>query len=223
MPPSLIRWLDFAISSTSARREERREKPVRKTDEVVFEPPVPLTENYPFQYVREKDLNGLEVKLRPIRSDDDEMMIELFSSFSDDTIYHRFFTHVRMTPEKVKRFTHIDYVRQMAVVAVQRDGEGRRLLGVARYALVKSPERWGEMAVVVGDPWHGKGVGTALLDHLFYVAKNEGLKGLYGLVHYDNRAIPRVFEKITYPTRKDDTGTELRFEVLLDGSEPPGQ
>ncbi|MFC1474538.1 GNAT family N-acetyltransferase [bacterium] len=212
MSPSLRRWL---VSAVPHLRDREKEPPESDEDEFV-EPPLPPHENYPFQYKKEVEVRGRKMRFRPIRPDDDDLMIELFSTFSEDTIYHRFFTHIKITPERVKRFTHIDYRSEMALVAVEREDDRRRLLGVSRYALDSDRDNWAEMAVVVGDPWHKSGIGTALLKYLFVVARNEGLEGIYGLVHYDNRPIFKIFERLGHSVKTIDTGTEICYEILLD-------
>lgn len=177
---------------------------------------------YPFQYVREVTIQGRKYVFRPIRQDDDDMMIGLFETFSEDTIYHRFFTLVNMSRDKVQRFTHLNYRTEMAIVAEETLEDGSKVLtGVSRYAVTRSDRNWGEMAVVVGDPWHKKGIGTALLRYLMEVARNEGLEKLVGYVHYDNRAIYKIFEKLDLRVEQKDTGTETQYEVYLQSGHGP--
>jgi acetyltransferase len=177
----------------------------------------PLPENYPHQYTRDSIIKGHEVRFRPIHPGDNHRMVILFDTFSMETIYHRFFSYVRMPPARVKRFTTLDYELQMALVAEEERHGQRQLMGVARYAREKDNPEQGEMAIVVGDRWQGRGIGTELLMYLFEVAEKEGVKMLYGLVHFDNRAAPRIIRKSGIKFKKKDNGTEWRFEVF------PGQ
>jgi len=174
-----------------------------------------LMEKYPHKYVRDVTIGGRPFRFRPIRPDDEDMMVKMFSTFSKETIFHRFFTTVTMQPSKATRFTHIDYKRQMAIVCEEETGGERHLVGVARYNTSPESDIEAEMAIVIGDPWQGKGVGAALLNYLLEIAELEGFKKLYGLVHYDNMAVPRMFDKMKRPHRAESTGTELRFEVVL--------
>lgn len=205
-PPSLKNWLTQTITGPDGNKTKNIE---------LYEPPLPATENYPFQYVRETLLKGDKIRLRPIRPDDDELMLDLFTSFSEETIYHRFFTHITMTPSRVKRFTRIDYIKQMALVAIHKNKNERQLMGVARYAAMADKEGWAEMAIVVGDPWQKQGLGTKLLRFLVDVARNEGYHGLIGLVHYENPGIDKMFKKLGIPYRERDTGTEMKYEIPL--------
>jgi acetyltransferase len=193
-------------------------------------PPIPqagldaepaLPENYPFHYTRDLEIKGHQVRFRPIHPGDNHRMVMLFDTFSMETIYHRFFSYVRMPPERVKRFTHVDYALQMALVAEEERHGQKHIMGVARYAREKDNPAQGEMAIVVGDRWQGRGIGTELLKYLFEVAEKEGVAMLYGLVHFDNRAAPRIIRKSGIKFKKKDNGTEWRFEVFPGQTQEP--
>ncbi len=204
MAPSLRKWLTQTI--TVSQKHEFAEG---------YEPPLPATANYPFQYIKEVEVHGRKMRFRPVRSDDDDLMLNLFTTFSEETIYHRFFTHVTMTPSRVKRFTHIDYRDQMAIVAVHKNDGERQLLGVVRYAAMREKKGWAEMAIVVGDPWQRMGIGSRLLRYLVEVARNEGYEGLIGFVHYENQGVDKLFRKLDMPFKEKDTGTEVMYEIPL--------
>lgn len=217
MAPGLRKWLMSVLPPEDRNSEEPYSlgaDPVRVR--------TANSGTYPFQYVKEVTIRGCKYVFRPIRQDDDDMMLELFTTFSEDTIYHRFFTLMNMSREKVQKFTHLNYRTEMAIVAEEVLEDGRKvLIGVSRYAVTRSDKNWGEMAVVVGDPWHRKGVGTALLQYLMEVARNEGLEGLVGYVHYDNRAVHKIFEKLDLKVEQKDNGTETQYEVYLQSGHGP--
>lgn len=171
---------------------------------------------YPEQYKKETSTKLGKTLLRPIRPDDDAQLMRLYKTFSVETIYHRFFSYVNATPDRVKRMTHIDYRRQMAIVAEVEIAGVPEIVGVARY---NTPEGGSpveaEMAIVVGDPYQGNGVGAELLDTLIKVARAEGFNLLFGIVHYDNKPAQRLFEKVQAPHRIKDNGSEWNYEVDL--------
>lgn len=172
-----------------------------------------LPENYPGRYVKDVRVRGRSLRFRPIHPGDNDRMVMLFNTFSMKTIYHRFFAYIKMPPARVARFTNVDYVTQMAIVGEElKDGQ-YRLVGVARYAQSKEDPRKGEMAIVIGDPWQGQGIGTVMLQYLVDVARIEGYEELTALVHYDNEVIQRVFDKLTCVYKKRDNGTEWLFRV----------
>ena len=73
--------------------------------------------DYPEKYVSNIKLkDGLEVLLRPIKPEDEDMMLELFNTFSERTIRFRFFIPLReMSREDIKRYCNIDYRNEMAI------------------------------------------------------------------------------------------------------------
>ena len=87
-----------------------------------------------------------------------------------ETSYFRFFSHVKeLSSQRLARFTQIDCDREIALVALEKLSE--RMLGVAR--ITGDPDgKQGEFAVVVGDPWHGKGIGSNLLEKCLAIAKH---------------------------------------------------
>lgn len=174
----------------------------------------PFPDNYPFDLIRDLDIRGRAVRFRPIYPGDNYRMIMLYNTFSQQTIYHRFFSYVRIPESRVKRFTTIDYQRHVALVAEEEKDGLPRLMGVARYNTPKEETDTAEIAIVIGDPWQGQGVGTRLLRYLVDIAHGAGYVKLIGLVHYDNAAMPRVFRKLGVKYKKCDNGTEWRFEVF---------
>jgi len=59
--------------------------------------------------------DGRTVHFRPIHPTDEDMMRELFYTFSPETVYHRFFSRLKSMPHyKLKEFVNIDYVNDMA-------------------------------------------------------------------------------------------------------------
>jgi acetyltransferase len=172
-------------------------------------------DNYPEKYIRDVAVAGRTFRFRPISPEDDALMVRLYNTFSKETIFHRFFTTYAMPATRAKRFTNVDYDKKMAIVAEENIEGDRHLVGVARYVATQESATTAEMAIVIGDPWQGKGIGTALLDYLFVVGELEGYELFYGLVHFDNSAVPRIFEKLNRPHRIHNSGTELRYEVTL--------
>jgi acetyltransferase len=77
--------------------------------------------------------NGVSVRVRAIRPDDEPRLMALCRRLSPRTVYDRFFSFRRLLPEEAHAFANVDYHRQMAVVAEVDDGQELELVGVARY------------------------------------------------------------------------------------------
>ncbi len=142
---------------------------------------------YPNQYMAPFRLrDGTEVVVRAIGPEDEALIIALHAGHSEHTIRMRFFSMVKtLTRDSLIRLCHLDYDREMALVAVRRDEGGPHMLGVSRYYL--NPETGeAEFALVVGDAHQRQGLGRHLLGRLIEVARERGVKRLTGLVLREN-------------------------------------
>ncbi len=167
-----------------------------------------VIEPYPRRYVQEWVMkDGTSVTLRPIKPEDEPLEFELFETFSPETFRFRFFGPPReMSHEDMVRFTNIDYRREMAIIGeLEEDGE-RKMLGVGRLIMGADAES-GEFAVVVGDPWHGLGLGTKLVDMLIGVSRDKGLKEIEGLIQTDNEVMIHICENMGFEIENVDSQT----------------
>ena len=150
---------------------------------------------YPSRYVCESKLNdGTLVSIRPIRPEDEPLMVAFHHTLSEHSVYMRYFHWLkldqRITHERLTRMCFIDYDRQMALVAV-RQGQ---ILGVGR--LVRSPlTNDAEVAVIISDAWHGRGLGSQLVERVVEFARDEKVARLNASVLYENRPMLRILEK----------------------------
>jgi RimJ/RimL family protein N-acetyltransferase len=130
--------------------------------------------------------SGERVRVRPIRSDDEPRLSELYDRSSRDTRYHRFFTVMRRLPPDWAHFlANVDYDRRFALVVEDLEAPATSLVGVARYE--PSEPGVAELAVVVEDRWQGKGLGTLLLTELFRAAVDNGITRFRAWVLGENR------------------------------------
>lgn len=163
---------------------------------------------------------GLEVFFRPIEADDGPLLVELFYTLSPESIYNRFLSPVReVTEEHVRRFVEIDQWSEVAIAAcLQREGgeagpKDHRIIGVGRYHLCGSDPEVAEVALLVGDPWQGKGVGGELLCLLAEVARCQGVRRFVSTVDPGNLRLMRFVEFYGFRcTKRFDNGL-IRIEA----------
>jgi len=151
---------------------------------------------YPKKYVTKWKLkNGSPLLLRPIKPEDENLLHELFKSFSEETMRFRFFQIIReMSHETLTRYCNLDYNREIAIVGETRKGNKRNIIGVARL-IVQPGREHGEFAVVVGDQWQGLGLGSKFIDYLIAIGRDIELKTIYGDVLSKNFKMLRLCEK----------------------------
>ena len=135
--------------------------------------------------------DGLEVLIRPIGPADKKPLREAFERLSPETRYRRFFAPLtRLTEQDLRYLTEVDHRDHEAVAAV--NPENGAIVGVARYVRAEDPGE-AEVAVVVGDPWQGHGVATALLRRLVVRARDAGIDHFIALVMSDNEDAIELF------------------------------
>ena len=150
---------------------------------------------YPAEYTYHVKLpDETEVLIRPIKPEDEPNEKEMFANFSKQTLYFRFFGYIKdITHDMLTRFTQIDYNREMALIGeINVDGK-TQMIGVSR--IVSDLENHtAEFAIVVADPWQGKGVGAHLMDKILEVAKKQGVKKIYASVMKANDTMVQMFK-----------------------------
>jgi len=178
---------------------------------------------YPGQYetpVRTR--GGLDILMRPIKPEDAPLLVALYQTLSRKSIYYRFFSPLKSFPkEMLARFTQLDYDRDMALVAMDQSSPGETMLGVAR--LMSRPGGVDpEFAVVVGDPWQGKGVGAALMERLIQIARERGMTSIWGTALAENTHMLALARKLGFTVSK--VPGEGRYELRAALTpEPPAQ
>ncbi len=141
--------------------------------------------------------------------------MELFTTFSLHTIHMRFFGLIKqMTHEQLTRFCHIDYDREIALVALCQDGPPERLIGTARLIL-ESDWQTAEFAVVVGDPWQHRGLGRHFLELMIQYAQQRGLSEIHGDVLTANEPMLALCRELHFSIHPLDATDIVRVSRKL--------
>jgi len=160
---------------------------------------------YPKQYVAQHVLkNDLHVTFRPIKPEDELRFNELFKSLSQESVRFRFFQIIKeMSHDTLSRYCNLDYDREIAIVSELEDG---RLIGIV--GLIIDPDRKkGEFAIMVGDAWHGLGLGSKLMDHMVMIANNLKVETIYSLVSSANLKMVNLCGKMGFGSKTMDEYT----------------
>ena len=157
--------------------------------------------------------DGGVVHVRPIRPDDGDHLRALHQRLSTETIYLRFFSPIpTLSNAMVERFTHVDYVDRLALVA-QLDDD---IIGVARYDRLPEPRHdQAEVAFVIDDAHQGRGLGTLLLEHLAAAARENGVAEFVAETLPGNNRMLRVFRDAGFgdERRLADGVVSVRFPI----------
>lgn len=142
--------------------------------------------------------SGAEILIRPIRPEDAAIEKSFVARLSEQARYFRFMQALHeLTPQMLVRFTQIDYDREMALIAVTREGVEEEEIAVARYII--NPDGTScEFAIVVADAWSHQGIGTHLMRRLIEVARARGLQVMEGEVLSSNRSMLDMAEHLGF-------------------------
>ncbi len=154
--------------------------------------------------------DGGTVHVRPIRPDDAGRLVAFHAALSPETVYYRFFSpRPRLSEADVTRFTTVDHVDRMALIALLGD----EMIAVARYDRHGASDE-AEVAFTVSDRHQGRGISTLLLEHLSVVAREHGITTFTAQVLPDNRKMLAVFRSVGFAVRNAfDSGI---IDVTLD-------
>jgi acetyltransferase len=162
---------------------------------VVVSYPPPVTDRYAHMAIhpypnhltsRFQLSDGRNMVMRPIRPEDAEIEDTFVAELSSESKYFRFMRAIqKLTPEMLVRFTQIDYHREMALIATTEIDGKEVEVAVGRY--VTNPDgRSCEFALVVGDDWRRKGIGSRIMMGLMEDAKSRGLEVMAGEILSEN-------------------------------------
>jgi len=162
--------------------------------------------------------DGTTATIRPIRPEDEPLMVEFHKTLSESSVHLRYFGMLnleeRIGHERLKRICANDDDREIALVVDRgTPGGGHEILGIGRLCRTLEPGE-GEVAFIVSDPWQRQGLGTGLMETLVCIAKDEGLTRLCGCVMSGNTGMEKVFRNAGFQLHRLSDG-EHRADMLL--------
>jgi acetyltransferase len=175
---------------------------------------------YPAQFVGAFTLkNGFAVTIRPIRPEDEPLMVRFHEGLSERSVFLRYFHFIklgqRVSHERLTRICFIDYDRDIALVAEAREAGGEaRIIGVGRLTKQRGGNT-AEFAIIVSDDLQGQGLGTELLRRLVQVGRAEGLNRITGDILPDNRDMQTVSERVGFTCRYAAEEGVVKAELTL--------
>ncbi|MFJ7249829.1 GNAT family N-acetyltransferase [Kitasatospora sp. NPDC098652] len=162
--------------------------------------------------------DGGTARIRPITPGDAGRLVEFYEQVSDQSKYFRFFApYPRLSDKDVRRFTHHDFVNRVGLAVVIRD----HFIATVRYDRIDAdgrPSDHGtdaEVAFLVQDAHQGRGVASALLEHIAAVAQERGIRRFQAEVLPENRKMVKVFTDAGYTQRRSfaDGVVHLEFDL----------
>ena len=133
--------------------------------------------------------------------EDEPLIVDFHKRVSEESVYTRFFSDMkyedRTSHDRLKRVCHVDYDRDIALVAL--DGEKCSDSQCKLVAAARLTKRHGvsvaEFSILVSDAYQGQGIGSKLLRELVRHAKSEGIDAIEAVVLPTNQSMVHVMEK----------------------------
>ncbi|GIW86707.1 MAG: GNAT family N-acetyltransferase [Isosphaeraceae bacterium] len=166
--------------------------------------PRPAIRPYPEKYVAPwRMADGTKVLIRPIRPEDEPLLIRFHETLSESSVRLRYFHAMKLSQrvahERLTKICFNDYDREMALVAERRNPETgiAEIMGIGRLSKLRL-RPVGEFAILVTDKAQRRGLGTELLRRLIEVARDEGLEEIVAEMLTQNVGMQRVCQKLGF-------------------------
>ncbi|MFG2993476.1 GNAT family N-acetyltransferase [Streptomyces sp. NPDC048257] len=163
--------------------------------------------------------DGGTARIRPITTEDAGRLVSFYEQVSDESKYYRFFApYPRLSDRDVHRFTHHDYVDRVGLAATI----GGEFIGTVRYDRIgpdgrpaTAPADEAEVAFLVQDAHQGRGVASALLEHIGAVARERGIRRFAAEVLPANGKMIKVFTDAGYQQKRsfEDGSVHLTLDL----------
>jgi acetyltransferase len=171
---------------------------------------------YPSNLVETLDWHGLALTLRPIRPEDEAQHLAFLGQLDPADIRMRvFYTRRSIERSELARLTQIDYAREMAFVAVDRDAAGQeRTLGVVR-AIADPDNVSAEFGIVIRSDMKGLRLGQLLMQRIIDYQRGQGTKKLMATVLAENTRMLELARRLGFTEAASDQGEGIRYIELL--------
>ncbi|GGW09553.1 acyl-CoA synthetase [Streptomyces narbonensis] len=164
--------------------------------------------------------DGGTARIRPITADDADRLVSFYEQVSDESKYYRFFApYPRLSAKDVHRFTHHDFVDRVGLAATV----GGEFIATVRYDRIDDrgmpashPADEAEVAFLVQDAHQGRGVASALLEHIAAVARERDIRRFAAEVLPANNKMIKVFTDAGYTQKRSFEDGSVRLHLDLE-------
>ena len=141
-------------------------------------------------------------------------MAEFFARLSKDSQRLRFFSLTQPSAKLIETFCDdSDPRKQLCLIVMRASGGASRIIASANY--MARDEATAEIALAVDDAFHGKGIGSLLLERLAVLAVRNGFHRFWAVTMPDNQRMLDVFRQSGFEchSRANDGCVEIDLLV----------
>lgn len=160
--------------------------------------------------------DGSRVRLRSLRTDDRDTLLEWFEGLSPESRRLRFFgPKPALAPFEIERLLDVDGQRQHAIVAIGDGPADRGVAGIVRFVREAEDPRQAEIAIGVVDAYQSRGLGLLLLERILDAAECRGIERVVGEALYENRKVGRLVRRAAPHAKRRSLGITQQHVIAL--------
>jgi GNAT superfamily N-acetyltransferase len=161
---------------------------------------------------------GGAMRLRLVRPEDRDGIVEGFARLSAETRVQRFFyPKMSLSKQEIDALVAPADDDHGAIVAIELDTDGSEKAGIAmaRFARSKDSPDAAEIAITIVDDWQGLGIGRILLHRLLAMVSERGIPYVDGRLQAENRRMHHLLEPYVPDGgfRREESTLLFRFPV----------
>ncbi len=156
------------------------------------------------------------VTLRSVQPEDAPALCAMFRACSPKSLYLRFERRLNeISLDQAVQLCSVDHKNEIGIVAEIKEAGSHKLIGLGQ--LLADPDHGtAEYAVLVADPWQGKGLGSKFTDFCFEIAWRWGVKRVVGEFSPSNVRIIRILQSRGFRLQRDGQEQVVFAEKTLE-------
>ncbi len=160
--------------------------------------------------------DGTTATLRPARASDEALLQEFLTRIAPESYQRRFFGETPPQVAAARMLAPEPLQSKLVLFVLTGEPHEPRLIATGEYARETPDSERAEVAFLVDDTVHGKGLGTLILERLALVAARHGITRFTALTMARNRAMISMFQSSGFRVnRRLEYGeVELDFSIL---------
>ncbi len=175
---------------------------------------------YPKEYVIKYKLkNGQDIKIRPIRPEDEPIWTEMFNNFSKETLKQRFLGQTKnISSHMTQRCAKVDYDREIVLIARIKNKKSfkgsidAKMIGVVE--LISNPfSGEAEFTIMIADRWQNRGLGSKFTDYILEISRKRKIKYIYAKFLKNNKVMRHIFEKRGFTIINEGKNYKAEFSI----------
>jgi len=178
----------------------------------LYIPPPPRSDQAESGWLILRD--GTTADIRVASAADTALMQQFVDRLSPESKRHRFFSESIPPTHIIAGLCDASHPGSQLTLIVLRMRESSLGIIAAGSYWAKDPHA-AEVAMAVDDTFHGKGLGTLLLERLALLAIHHGFTRLWAVTHAENLAMREVFRESGFTARETYEGGDMEVELSL--------